>query len=168
MFSNQQPGEETWEALKVQVMRLGQLDGFPQPAFNPEAFRELVVALQNSDSLQDARNFVDDVMMCEMVCPKPSQVRDMIRSAREATMGSPAFKEMDAWKRLQEPSEGTASEKENLAAHMTILLARMREAKNKTWPQRQEKTPLKDALEIAGRQLVAGQRVTGTYAVERS
>jgi len=84
MHSNQQPGEATWEALKDQVDRLGGLDGFPKSEFQPAAYRELVVALQNSDSLEDAKNFIDDVMMCELVCPKPSQLRDMIRSARES------------------------------------------------------------------------------------
>lgn len=164
MFSTQQPGEKTWDALKAQVARLGQLDGYPQPEFKPEAFRELVVALQNAESIEDAKNFIDDVMMCEMVCPKPSQLRDMIRSAREAKMGSAAFEEIDAWKALQQiPEDVTPSEKANLTAHLRILEARMAETKTMTWPQRQQPTPLKQALEIAGRQLMSGARVTGEY-----
>ena len=164
MFSTQQAGEPVWESLKDQIDRLAGLDGFPKSQFEPAAYRELVVALQNADSLEDAKNFVDDVMMCEIVCPKPVQLRDMIRSARESKMGSPAFEEIDAWKKLQEiPDNFTPSEKANLAAHLQILEARMAEIKKMTWPQRQKYTPLKEALEIAGKQLLRGERVTGAY-----
>jgi hypothetical protein len=164
MYSTQQSGEETWEALKGEVQRLGQLDGYPVPEFQPKAFVELVIALQNADSLQEAKQFIDDVMMCELICPKPSQLRDMIRSARESREAAEPDREVDAWKRLQElPSDMTPSEKQNLEAHMTILLARMKETKGMTWPQRQRSTPLKDALQIANRQLLEGSRVTGAY-----
>ena len=84
MHTTQQPGEATWEALKAQVERFGQLDGFPKPEFQGRAFVELVIALSGADNLDDARQFVDDVMMCELVCPKPVQLRDMIRAARES------------------------------------------------------------------------------------
>ncbi len=162
MHSTQQAGEQVWEALKDQVDRLAGLDGFPKSAFEPAAYRELVVALQNADTLEDAKNFIDDVMMCELVCPKPSQIRDMIRSAREATMGSPAFEEIDTWKCLQQfEPDIPASAKQNLEAHIAILQARMRETKGMKWPQRQAWTPLKEALEIANKQLLAGERVTG-------
>lgn len=163
MFSTQQPGEDTWEKLKAQVMRLGQLDGYPQPEFKPEAFRELVVALQNADTLSDAKQFVDDLMMCELICPKPSQIRDMIRSARES---HPTHQENthDPFEDLAAiPSHYTPAEKENLKAHLDILLARMKETKGMTWPQRQRSTPLRDSLLIAGKQLLTGQRVTGSY-----
>lgn len=164
MFSTQQAGEPTWESLKDQVDRLAGLDGFPKSQFEPAAYRELVVALQNADTLEDAKNFIDDVMMCELVCPKPVQIRDMIRSAREAKMGSPAFQEIDAWKLLQQtPADCPPSERENLALHLRILQARMAEIKKMTWPQRQQHTELKEALEIAGRQLLRGERVTGAY-----
>jgi hypothetical protein len=164
MFSTQQAGEPVWESLKDQVDRLAGLDGFPKSFFEPAAYRELVVALQNAETLEDAKNFVDDVMMCEIVCPKPVQLRDMIRAAREAKVGSAVFEDIDAWKRLQEiPSDVTPSEKQNLSAHMQILLARMAQTKTMTWPQRQQPRPLKQALEIAGRQLLKGEKVTGTY-----
>lgn len=88
MHTTQQPGEETWEALKSQVERLGQLDGYPKPEFQGKAFVELVIALSNSDSLDDARQFIDDVMMCELICPKPSQLRDIIRAVRDIRTGS--------------------------------------------------------------------------------
>jgi hypothetical protein len=162
IYSRQEAGEATWEALKTQVARLGQLDGYPKPEFQPEAFRELVIALQNADTLEDAKNFIDDVMMCEMVCPKPSQLRDMIRSAREAKIPNPAFQEIDAWKRLQQfEPEIPASHRENMEAHMTILKARMKETTGMTWPQRQQSTPLKEALQIASKQLLDGERVSG-------
>ncbi len=162
MYSTQQAGEPTWEALKDQVDRLAGLDGFPKSQFEPAAYRELVVALQNADNLEDAKNFIDDVMMCELICPKPVQIRDMIRSAREATMGSAVFEEIDAWKKLQQmPDDYTPSEKENLAAHLRILEARMAETRKMNWPQRQKSTPLKEALEIAGKQLLRGEKVTG-------
>ena len=164
MHSTQQAGEATWEALKAQVMRLGQLDGYPKPEFQPEAFRELVVALQNAESLEDAQNFIDDVMMCELICPKPVQLRDMIRDARESKQGSPALQEIDAWKVLGEfPPDFNPTEKQNLEAHLKILQARMAEARKMTWPQRQQSTPLKEALRIADKQLMAGERVTGAY-----
>ncbi len=158
MYSTQQAGEETWEALKAQVMRLGQLDGYPSPDFKAEAFRELVIALQNADTLKDAAQFIDDVMMYEMVCPKPTQLRDIIRAAKEAVTGSPALKDIDAWKAMEQfPADATVSERENLAAHLRILEARMAETRS------QQPTVLKEALEIAGRQLLRGERVTGTY-----
>lgn len=163
MHSTQEPGEQTWEALKAQVARLGQLDGYPKPEFQVEAFRELVVALQNAETLEDAKNFIDDVMMCEMVCPKPSQLRDMIRNAREQKT-SQSLQDIDAWKALQElPPAIDPSTRNDLQAHMTILLARMKQTKGMTWPQRQQSTPLKEALEIASRQLLSGERVTGSY-----
>lgn len=163
MFSTQQSGEATWDALKAQVARLGQLDGYPQPEFKPEAFRELVVALQNADSLADAKQFVDDLMMCELICPKPSQIRDMIRSARES---HPSHEEntRDPFEAIATiPSNYTPTEKENLKAHLDILLARMKETKGMTWPHRQRSTPLRDSLLIAGNQLLRGERVTGRY-----
>lgn len=84
MYSTQQNGEPTWESLKDQIDRLAQLDGFPKPEFQASAYRELVIALQNADTLADAKQFIDDVMMCEMVCPKPTQIREMIWNARDA------------------------------------------------------------------------------------
>jgi hypothetical protein len=163
MHTTQQAGESTWEFLKGQVMRLGQLDGFPVPEFKPEAFRELVVALQNADSIEDARQFVDDVMMCELICPKPSQLRDMIRSARES---DPKYQEntRDPFEALAAiPDNMTPTEKQNLAAHLTILQARMRETRGMTWPNRQKPTALRDALQIADKQLLRGERVTGSF-----
>lgn len=59
--------------------------------------------------------------------------------------------------------EMTDNEKQNLALHRNIWEARMKETKKMTWPQRQEPTELKEALEIAGRQLLRGERVTGAY-----
>jgi hypothetical protein len=161
MFSTQQSGEATWDALKTQVARLGQLDGYPQPEYKPEAFRELVVALQNADSPEDAKRFIDDVMMCELICPKPSQLRDMIRSARESKQSSaPSYVENP-----NDPFETLVAQSKdpNLDAHLQFLLARLKEIKGMTWPQRQRATPAKLALEIASRQLLRGETVTGSY-----
>lgn len=109
----QQPGDPIWDALKHEVSRLAQLDGYPNPEFSAPAFRELVVALQNSDSLDDAKFFIDDVMMCEMVCPKPSQLRDMIRNAREtkaAIAPSPNVDAVKVFSRYRQDSDPRVNE----------------------------------------------------------
>lgn len=163
MFSTQQSGEQVWEALKSQVERLGQLDGYPKPEYQPKAFIELVIALQNADSLQDAKQFIDDLMMCELVCPKPSQIRNMILDARDQKK-SYAENPVDPFEALKAmQASATPSERENLAAHLRIMEARMKETKGMTWPQRLKYTPLREALQIADRQLVSGLRVTGAY-----
>jgi hypothetical protein len=159
MHTTQQAGEATWEALKSQVMRLGQLDGYPQPEYKPEAFRELVVALQNADSLEDAHQFIDDVMMCELICPKPSQLRDMIRSVRESRGGNkPAEFQPDFVPPVQRMANWPKDSDERFNRHLELLKQTTQKKLHKDHPARIELRELTAELKAAYPQLLNARR----------
>ena len=139
MYTTQQSGDATWEALKDQVDRLGQLDGFPKAEFQPAAYRELVIALSNSDSLDDARQFIDDVMMCELICPKPVQLRDMIRAVREVRAGSkPAQYQPDFSAPVERMANWPKDPDERFNRHLDLLRLTVEKKLAKDHPLRVE------------------------------
>ena len=150
MFSTQQAGEPTWESLKDQVDRLAGLDGFPKSQFEPAAYRELVVALQNADTLEDAKNFIDDVMMCELICPKPVQLRDMIRAVREVRAGSkPAQYQPDFSAPVERMANWPKDPDERFNRHLDLLRLTVEKKLAKDHPLRVELRELTAELKLS-------------------
>lgn len=148
MHTTQQPGEPTWEALKAQVERLGQLDGFPKPEFQGRAFVELVIALSGADNLDDARQFVDDVMMCELVCPKPVQLRDMIRNVRESRTQQQQYRP-DPTPAAERISNWPKDPDERFNRHLELLRQTVQKKLPKDHPLRVELRELTQELRLS-------------------
>lgn len=72
----QTKGDKTWEQLKSLVARMGGMPDYPDPAFKPEAFRELCFALQCAESIASATKIVDDIVRyTDGKCPTPAALR---------------------------------------------------------------------------------------------
>jgi len=65
---------------KHQVMRMAGLDGFPLQA---APIQELVDALIVSETNESAKTVIDDFMENSIRCPKPAEIRQAARSARD-------------------------------------------------------------------------------------
>lgn len=86
----QKDDDKVWESLKAQVARMAQLKGFP---WEKEAKRELVLALQCADSLDQAKAYVDGIIesaTADAECPLPGDIRRSINSRKLPVLPDPA------------------------------------------------------------------------------
>lgn len=76
-------GDPIWESLKEEIARMAQLKNYPNPSFEPKAFKELVLVLQREcNSIPEATLVVDDLIY-GTECPLPTNLSDSIKSRQE-------------------------------------------------------------------------------------
>lgn len=86
---NCRDGDKTWKDLKAQVARLSQMIGFPR---EPEAIRELVLALQAASSIEQATEVISafiDGAESDSRCPMPKAIREACRALQLAPQPDP-------------------------------------------------------------------------------
>ena len=66
----------TFDLATAQIKRLTGLRRFPS---EPEAAKELIIALQTADNSQIATTVVDDILAMQVDCPVPAQIREAVR-----------------------------------------------------------------------------------------
>lgn len=71
---------EDKDFCKKQITRVEKFAGFPSER---EAFQDLVTAIQNFDTREQAQKFMDDWTQNETICPKPADIRRAAYDARE-------------------------------------------------------------------------------------
>lgn len=81
----QKKGDKIWEQLKAEAARMGGLGDYPDPAFKPEAFRELCFALQCCDSMPAVTKLVDEIVRyTDGKCPTAAAVRRLAHERNTA------------------------------------------------------------------------------------
>ena len=70
----------TKDFAKLQIARMQGLDGFPR---NPESLAELVIAMEISETEEQARLVGSDILREFTRCPKPAEIRRAINALNE-------------------------------------------------------------------------------------
>lgn len=82
-------GDETWELLKKQVLRMAGMLGFPR---EPAALKELGLALREAETVEHAESIIGEILetaVSDTRCPMPAQIRAKARAGRMESRPDP-------------------------------------------------------------------------------